>query len=213
MKNAELQRLAREWGATDVPFSQSSSNEWLDTPQVQGVRRHLDHAAALKSVLLLCGPNGSGKSALVGRWRRGLDSRLFHSVTLTQATLSGSGVLAALVAQMGQSPSFRREGNLQRLERAFRELEQRLLVIVLDDAQNYSHGALEEIRLLLGLNLPEQPAFALVIIGDEYLLGTLQLRNHRALFSRLAWQLSLSPWSAPQTTQYLETALTLWRTV
>ncbi|MFO1498504.1 MAG: hypothetical protein U1G07_08955 [Verrucomicrobiota bacterium] len=39
--------------------------------------------------------------------------------------------------------------------------------------------------MLLGLNLPSQPTFALVLIGDEYLLGQLQLRNHRALCSRL----------------------------
>ena len=62
-------------------------------------------------------------------------------------------------------------------------------------------------RLLLGLNLPEQPAFALVLIGDEYLLASLKLRNQRALYSRLAWQVSLDPWTPAQCAQYLSTGL------
>lgn len=62
-------------------------------------------------------------------------------------------------------------------------------------------------RLLLGLNLPEQPAFALVLIGDEYLLASLKLRNHRARYSRLACQFSLNPWTPAQCAQYLSTGL------
>ena len=58
--------------------------------------------------------------------------------------------------------------------RRSQELERRILVVILDEAQNYSQPSLEEVRLLLGLNLPEQPAFALVLIGDEYLLGQLE---------------------------------------
>lgn len=207
MKSPELQRLARQWGATDIPFNQTSAAEWLDTQEILQARRQLDITAALKSTLLLSGPNGVGKSALAGRWLRSLDPRLYATVSLTQATLSGSSLLATLVAKLGKAPSFRREGNLQRLEAALTELEHRTLVVVLDEAQNFSHAALEELRLLLGLNLPDQPAFALVLIGDDYLLGTLQLRNHRALFSRLAGHLRLAIWTQAQSIQYLESAL------
>jgi type II secretory pathway predicted ATPase ExeA len=58
--------------------------------------------------------------------------------------------------------------------------------------------------LLLGLNLAEPPAFGLILIGDEYLLGSLRLRQHRSLFSRIACQISLNPWTAPQVGQYVQ---------
>ena len=80
-------------------------------------------------------------------------------------------------------------------------------MVILDEAQNYNHTTLEEVRLLLGLNLPEQPAFALVLIGDEYLLASLKLRNQRALYSRLACQFTLEPWNPAQCAQYLNTGL------
>jgi type II secretory pathway predicted ATPase ExeA len=208
MKNeTDLPHLARQWGANAVPFSQLSSKDWLETPPVQKALSHLSQMAALRSVLLLCGPNGVGKSALAGRWMRSLDERLFHPVCLTQATLSGSGILGSLAVKLGKACSFRRERNLQLIEEALGQLDRRILVLVLDEAQNYAHSSLEEVRLLLGLNLPEQPAFALVLIGDEYLLSSLKLRNHRALYSRLACHVSLPAWNSSQCAQYLAGAL------
>ena len=205
--DAQLSLLARQWGATAVPFGLVNAQDWLETPAAQHALNCLSQTAALRSVLLLSGPNGVGKSALVGRWMRSLDSRLFCPVGLTQATLSGTAILAALATKLGKPVCFQRARNLQFIEEALQELDRRILVVILDEAQNYSQPSLEEVRLLLGLNLPEQPAFALVLIGDEYLLASLKLRNQRALYSRLACQVSLSPWSPAQCAQYLSAGL------
>jgi len=200
---ADLSLLARRWGATAVPFGLVNAQDWLDTPAAQAARTALSHTAALRSVLLLSGPNGVGKSALAGRWLRQLDPRLFCPLCLTQATLSGTGILTAVATRLGKPLSFRRERTLQFLEEAFAELDRRIPVLLLDEAQNLGSASLEEVRLLLGLNLPEQPAFALILIGDEYLLNTLKLRHQRALYSRLAGHVSLPVWTPAQCTQYL----------
>lgn len=200
----QLDHHARAWGLKSVPFSQLTDADWLDTPSSLRACQLLDQTALLRGVLLLSGPNGVGKSVLLSRWTRQLDSRLFHSVSLTQATLTGSSLLAALVTKLGKPPGYRRERNLHEIELFLREQERRHWIIVLDEAQNYSLGALEELRLLLGLNLPTQPVFALVLLGDEYLLGCLQLRQHRALFSRLSAQCQLLPWTLPEITLYLQ---------
>jgi len=204
---AQLSLLARQWGATAVPFGLVNAQDWLDTPEAQKALQCLDQSAALRSVLLLSGPNGVGKSALVGRWMRGLETRLFCPVCLTQATLSGTAILAALASKLGKAASFQRRRNLQLIEEALAEVQPRIVVLILDEAQNYSQPSLEEVRLLLGLNLPQQPAFALVLIGDEYLLASLRLRNQRALYSRLACQVSLSAWTPTQCAQYLNAGL------
>lgn len=203
----DLSLLARQWGATAVPFGLVNAQDWLESPSAQQALSRLSQTAALRSVMLLCGPNGVGKSALVGRWMRSLEARLFYPVCLTQATLSGTAILAALATKLGKPVSFYRQRNLQLLEEALGELERRILVLILDEAQNYSQPSLEEVRLLLGLNLPEQPTFALVLIGDEYLLASLKLRNQRALYSRLACQVHLAPWTSAQCAQYLNVGL------
>jgi type II secretory pathway predicted ATPase ExeA len=146
-----------------------------------------------------------GKSSLVGRWVRRLESRLYTPLNLTQATLSGSGLLASLARGLGKRTSMRRERNLDELSSYLSEHERQTLLIVLDDAQNATHSTLEELRLLLGLNLPSQPTFALILVGDEYLLGQLQMRNHRALCSRLSAHHLLSPWTLEEIQTYLTT--------
>jgi len=203
----ELEVYARSWGATAVPFGPLSEVQWVNVPSQQRALSLLNQTVALRGVMLLSGGNGLGKSTLVGRWVRQLESRLYTPVNLTQATLSSSGLLATLARSLGKRASFRRERNLDELTAYLSEHERQTLVIVLDDAQNCTHSTLEELRLLLGLNLPNQPTFALVLIGDEYLLGQLQLRNHRALCSRLGAHHLLSPWTLEEIQTYIKTGL------
>lgn len=203
----DLSLLARQWGAHTVPFGLVNDQDWLDTPPVQAAWNALSQTAALRSVMLLSGPNGVGKSALAGRWLGQLDSRLYAPLSLTHATLSGSGILATLATKLGQPVSFRRERNLALIQEAFLQLEQRIPVLVVDEAQNLNHSSLEEIRLLLGLNLPQQPTFALILLGDEYLLGALKLRHQRALYSRLARHCELPLWSPEECAGYLKAGL------
>jgi type II secretory pathway predicted ATPase ExeA len=148
-----------------------------------------------------------GKSALVGRWLQRLDRRLFCPLLVTHASLSGCGLLSALAAKLGKQATFRREANLALIEAALSELGKVVPLIVLDEAQSFGYGSLEEVRLLLGLNLADPPAFGLVLIGDEYLLSTLRLRQHRSLFSRIACHWSLGPWTAPLVSQYVQQSL------
>jgi type II secretory pathway predicted ATPase ExeA len=202
--NPSLELYARQWGATAVPFSELNQTAWIQTPQTQRAHDLLMQTAVLKGVMLLAGPNGVGKSVLAGRWLQQLDNRIFHPLVLTHATLTGSSVLAALTLKLGKPAAHRRERNLQLIEESLAELERKHLVVVLDEAQNYSQGALEEIRLLLGLNLPDQPAFSLILVADDYLLGTLRLRHHRALYSRISCHHQLKPWTAAEVALYLE---------
>jgi len=207
MPNPDLGLWARQWGATAVPFGELSADAWLETPAGQRAWSLLQQTAAFRSVMLLSGPNGVGKSALAHRWMASLDSRLFAPLLLTQATLSGSGVLSALTAKLGQEARGQRALNLSQIEAGLAELGKVAPLIILDDAQNLAYGSLEEVRLLLGLNLAEPPAFGLVLIGDEYLLGALRLRQHRSLYSRIASYASLSPWTPAQASQYLQQSL------
>jgi type II secretory pathway predicted ATPase ExeA len=203
----ELELYTRSWGATAVPFGPLSDTQWVAIPSQQRALTLLNQTVALRGAMLLSGGNGVGKSTLVGRWVRQLESRLYTPVNLTQATLSSSGLLASLARSLGKRASMRRERNLDELSCYLSEHERETLVIVMDDAQNATHGTLEELRLLLGLNLPSQPTFALILIGDEYLLGQLQLRNHRALCSRLGAYHLLCPWTLEEIQTYLKTGL------
>lgn len=211
MQNADskLNAYMHQWGARSVPFQDQRNQPLFETEQlIQGIDL-LQQSAALRSVMLLSGDNGVGKSALVAHWVKTLEPKAFRPLTITQASLSASGVLCTLLAKLGQSPGMQRAQNLAKMEDALSRLGAVVPVIILDEAQNYTASAMEEIRLLLGLNLPPQPVFCLILIGDNYLLDTLRLQSRRALYTRIAVSYQLQALQVSQVEAYLAHGLKL----
>jgi type II secretory pathway predicted ATPase ExeA len=198
-----LSAALRHWGARSVPFSDAPGEIPFAHPAWDKALLLLGQTAALRSLMLLCGDNGVGKSALAGHWIQSLEPKAYLPLVITQATLSGNGLLAVLLQKLGQKPSLFRSRNLGRLEEVIKELGRLTPVLVLDEAQHYPAGALEEIRLLLGLNLPRQPVFALILLGDLYLQETLRLQHHKALYSRIASRFQLPALEPAQIEPYL----------
>ena len=198
-----LNTALRHWGVRAVPFSDNPGEAPFPSAPWEQALRLLEQTAALRSLMLLHGDNGVGKSALVGHWLSTLEPKVYLPLNITHATLRGSGLLAVLLLKLGQKPSLMRSRNLARFEEAIKDLGRLTPVLVLDEAQHYPPGALEEIRLLLGLNLARQPVLALVLIGDLYLQETLRLGHHRALYSRIAVQFALAALEPTQIEPYL----------
>ena len=198
-----LATALRHWGTRAVPFSDAPGETPWASPAWEAARLLFQQTAALRSVFLLTGDNGVGKSAFLAHCLGALEPKAYVPIVLTHATLSGSGILALLLHKLGKKPSIFRSRNLTGLEETFRELGRVTPVIALDEAQLYPLGALEEIRLLLGLNLARQPMFALMLAGDLYLQDTLRLQPHKALYSRIAAQGQLRPLEPAQVEAYL----------
>jgi len=198
-----LSAALRHWGARAVPFHEHPEQTPFLTPAWEQALALLNQTAALRSVMLLSGDNGVGKSALAAYWLKGLEPKLYLPLVITQATLSATGLLSVLLHKLGQRATLYRSRNLASLEAALRELGRITPVLVLDEAQQYPPGALEEVRLLLGLNLSCPPIFALVLLGDLYLRDTLRLQHHRALYSRIAMQCQLPSLDRTQVEPYL----------
>jgi len=202
-----LSAAVRHWGTRAVPFSDTVGEKPCLNPAWESNLALLGQTAALRSLMLLCGDNGVGKSALVGHWVSTLEPKAYCPVVITQATLGGSGLLAILLGKLGHKAAIHRSRNLARLEEALKDLGRVTPVLILDDAQDYPPGTLEEVRLLLGLNLPRQPVFALVLMGDLYLQETLRLAHHRSLYSRIAARGLLSPLDRSAIEPYLNHGL------
>ncbi len=205
----ELQDYVHQWGARHVPFQDQPGQALFQTEHTDKAIALLNQSAALRSVMLLSGGNGVGKRAVVAHWLRSLDPKVYRSLVLTQASMGASGVLCALLAKLGQTPGMRRSKNIVLMEEALKSLGRTIPLIVLDEAQNYTVSAMEEVRLLLGLNLPAQPAFCLILIGDNYLLDSLRLQSRRALYTRIAASFLLPALDPEQVEPFLVHALKL----
>ena len=199
----DLQDYLTRWGAKAVPFSDTMGSPIFPTPDNEEALVLLNETVALRAAMALYGDNGVGKSLLIRSWLSTLEPKRYRSVAITHATLSGIGLMASLLLKLGCPVSHLRSRNLATLEEAVTQLGRQIPVLVLDEAQLYSHDALEEVRLLLGLSLPAQPLFALILVGDNYLLDTLRLQSRKALYSRIACSFQLRPLDPASVEKYL----------
>ena len=199
----KLSKYMRRWGARSVPFSGPCNGGLFQTDATRETQDLLQQTAALRSVMLLSGGNGVGKSTVVSDWIGHLEPKVYMPLRITQSSLSPSGLLATLVGKLGRQPSNQRSPNLRRIEEAVASLGRVIPVLVLDDAQDYTASALEEVRLLLGMNLSPVPVFSLVLIADNYLIDSLRLQARRALYSRIAVSYQLAPLLPEQVEPFL----------
>lgn len=203
-KTPPLGEHLRAWGLRHAPFAPDEKNPAIfPAGSHRQAHDHLDTTATLRGVMLLTGPPGSGKSTLIKTWMRGLEPKRHLPLLITQSSLSASGVLEILLAKLGERPRFKRSASLLLLEKHLAEIDPLTLVLILDDAQNYPAPALEEIRMLLGIGGHQRSAFALILAGDEYLLGSLRLSVQRALFTRISATATLAPLSRDEIAPYL----------
>lgn len=77
------------------------------------------------------------------------------------------------------------------------------VVVVIDEAQNLSPEALEQVRLLTNLETPKEKLLQMVLLGQPELRQLLQRQNLRQLSQRITARYHLAPLNAEETAAYV----------
>jgi general secretion pathway protein A len=77
-------------------------------------------------------------------------------------------------------------------------------VLLIDEAQNLSHGVLEQIRMLSNLETETEKLIQIILIGQPELANTLMLPALRQLNERITVRYDLKPLSLPEVRNYIE---------
>lgn len=194
------------WGAASMPFGSACSTP-IETEAYEGVRTRLLQFIGLRTCGVLHAANGVGKSYLVGSVLESLPEKAWQTHYLSHSSLSGSDLLRALCRQAGIVPRMRRSDNVASLEEHWAELGSRQALVVLDEAQNLSVTALEEIRLLTCVRRDTRQPFSLLLVGDDTLLPRLKMAVNRPLLARVSYRLTLQALIPDEAASYLQARL------
>ena len=194
------------WGATQAPFSAAVTQPYASAAFNQNLHR-LEQLVAVRASGLLHGPNGVGKTLLVQHFLKGLPDKRYQSFVLSHSTVTGTDLLRLLCSELGQTARMRRSDNVTLIRQGWQQLERVWPIVVLDEAQNLSATALEEIRLLSCDRRDTQPPFSLLLIGDEQLLPRLQMGINAPLLARLSFCLQLRAWTHDELAGYIQARL------
>lgn len=159
-----------------------------------------------KGYVLVTGHIGSGKTT-VGRTMLDRCSGSAKIVGVMHGHDSPLELLKQILSGLGAryEPTDDRPRLLQRLQHRLRlwAVQQRPVVIYIDEAQTLSDAALEELRLLSNLDTDTQKLIQVVLIGQPELRQRIRSPRFSALRQRIALAKELRPLSRADTGLYI----------
>ena len=191
----------------DRPFALSPDPDYLYPSRVH--REALDYLRfgieGHAGFVVITGEIGSGKTMLLQVLLRNLDGQT-TVIRLVNTLLTGRELLESMLLDLGmENPPQTKPGMLRELARLL--IEQRAngkrVVAVIDEAQNLSREALEELRMLSNLETEKSKLIQIVLVGQPDLRDALEDPTLEQLRQRVTVRYHIDPLDPPETSQYI----------
>src|SRR6187401_1136557 len=189
------------------PFALSPDPEYLYPSRVH--REALDYLRyGLEShagFVVITGEIGSGKTTLLQTLLRGLDSQTTVG-RIVNTMLEPRELLETILIDFGLDPSGKSKPLLLRDLAQYlvdQRLAGRLVLLVIDEAQNLSPAALEELRMLSNLETEKSKLLQIVLVGQPNLRDKLSAPELEQLRQRITVSYHLPPLDANETGHYI----------
>ena len=197
----------RFYDLRERPFALSPDPEYLYPSRVH--REALDYLRyGLEShagFVVITGEIGSGKTTLLQTLLRGLDSQTTVG-RIVNTILEPRELLETIMIDFGLDPGERSKPLLLRDLAQYlvdQRLAGRLVLLVIDEAQNLSAAALEELRMLSNLETEKSKLLQIVLVGQPNLRNKLASAELEQLRQRITVSYHLMPLDAEETANYI----------
>ena len=156
---------------------------------------------------LLTGPTGVGKSSLLRLFVQKLPTSRFHTLYLHLTHVESTSLLRTLVTALGEKPRLGKDRLFAQIQEKTRTND-RITMLVIDEAHLLTEEALTGLRLLLTSGLEEEPKLKIVLSGQASLNHTLARSSLADLVNRIAVRYQLFPLIKEETLCYIDHRLT-----
>ena len=196
------------FGLRENPFRVNPDPRYLYlTPRTQKALDQLTCGVQhCKGLILLTGEVGTGKTTLIHYLLNWLREQNTPTAFIFNSHLTVNHLFDFILADFGVPIDFRLNGNMLMalnlwLRERFRLGERPVLIV--DEAQGLSIGALEEIRLLLNLETDTEKLLQIVLVGQPELEELLKRPELRELRQRIELRCSTAPLEPEESHRYI----------
>jgi putative secretion ATPase (PEP-CTERM system associated) len=157
--------------------------------------------------MVITGEIGAGKTTLVRALLRELDPAQVVAAQIVSTQLEADDLLRSAALAFGlRVQGLDKAGVLATLEGFLTQLvaEGRRALLVIDEAQNLSPHAMEELRMLSNFQIGDRALLQSFLVGQPELRDLLRLPALRQLRQRIIASYHLGPMSAAETRGYIE---------
>ena len=156
--------------------------------------------------IVITGDIGAGKTTLVKRLLSSIDQRRISAAHVVTTLVSGSDLIRLVAAAFGlRDIPGDKSAVLLKLQHFFEQAhrERRRLLLLVDEAQNLTEGALEELRMLSNFQLNNAAPFQSFLIGQPQFRNLLASPNLEQLRQRVIASYHLGPMGREECGDYL----------
>ena len=180
--------------------------------QHKRAKAYLDYGVLRnEGFIVVTGEIGAGKTTVVRGLLDSLESSQVVAAQLVSTQLGGEDVLRMIAAAFGvHTREYSKSELLMALEVFFVSQAGRgkRCLLVVDEAQNLSINALEELRMLSNFQFGNQALLQSFLVGQPEFRKTLHQKNMQQLRQRVIAACHIGPLDAKETKQYIEHRLT-----
>jgi len=201
----------KHFGFRQNPFGDSVNPEFFFRTEAHEeafvrMRKCIDEHISLG---LTTAPSGTGKTLLTQILLTELDSTRYEPIlVLAYPGMKRLGLLREVASEMGMELNHRATLHhaMEGIQEAIVALHRagRKLVIIIDECHFLGVEALQMVRTLSNLELPDRKLVTILLFGEESFLQKMGKPEYASIFNRMFVRTHLRPLSAEETQQYVK---------
>jgi general secretion pathway protein A len=188
----------------DIPVT-----DLLGLPQQKEGFARLKFIVASKGLGVITGTPGAGKSCLIRLLESSLDKSRFLFCYINDSELKPRSLYSKLLQALCVQPPAYLDQMKKILRDALAGFHDRLLVIVIDNAQDLPVNTIREFRYLLNFEMDSKSCLALILVGHPETWDTLKLRTFEPVLQCVTTHYRLPGLDESQTKEYIVHQLNL----
>lgn len=202
-----LSMYERHFGMTDLPFKLSPDPFfYFGSKQHQAALEGLRQAFARKlPFIVMSGEVGAGKTTILRAWLPEMEAAGVAVGRIANTQLDADDLMFAIAAAFGIEMAFGANCSCDEVLREYlRTLDGRHALVVIDEAQNLNHVALQRLAVLAGMASEEGASLRICLAGQPELRANIADPTLHDFQSKVQQSTHLGALDAAQTRHYIE---------